>query len=649
MARMPKSNLLMKQNQNVLCSVVDMQGKFLLCNDVFSRYTGTSPQELIGKNITDVFSPGMQKIRQAIDACKARPLQTYSIEVKTKTNTGSNCLRWTIYAEQQNGMITGIHLSGRVVKEAGCRDASPYSVSRTAAADTASTGKNRNKTTESADSLSAKRECRKLERENKAIEQNLFQSRLLFEQFMQNSPLVAWVTDAGGTMQYMNPVHQKTYGFTAEHFGKNLYQLFSPQMAEEYAANNLRVLSTGAAVDTLESAIDANGTRQVLKVHKFPLLINGRQMVGGWAINITDQVEMQEKLLKSIERHEYVNEATSDAIYDWNFTTGKLYKSVRFEKLFGYPEKEVSIRHRLAHIHPADVDKFKKVVFQSLRSEAVDKWEVEYRLRLADGSFKTVSDKAFIIRNTQKVTRVIGALQDITAQKEMQQKLINQEKKSKREFIKSVIETQEKERRQLSVELHDNVNQILASCKLMLEVALENGQNAKLLTQKSYQGIQAVINEIRTISHHLNPSAIADVGLVEVIEQMMEKINLSGKLSVCFKPGAEEGLKMLQEQDNIAIFRIVQEQLNNILKHAAATHVLITLQVEDNTVKLMIKDDGVGFDVNKCKKGLGLRNIYNRVEYYSGTLDIESSIGNGCTMYITLNTKVKICASLCPE
>ncbi|RYZ29776.1 MAG: hypothetical protein EOO10_05190, partial [Chitinophagaceae bacterium] len=248
-------------------------------------------------------------------------------------------------------------------------------------------------------------------------------------------------------------------------------------------------------------------------------------------------------------------------------------------------------------------------------------------------------DKALIIRGKNKVSRVIGAIQDISSQKELQKKLMNQEKRSKRELVKSIIETQEKERRQLSVELHDNVNQMLASCKLMLEVAKENGVNAKMLTEKTYHSIQTVIDEIRKISHHLNPSAIVDVGLVEAIEQLIEKINLPGKINIRFVPDQRQYKEYLTEDDKIAIFRIVQEQLSNILKHAAAKMVVIQLEVVKGAVRLSIIDDGVGFDLEKCKKGLGLRNIYNRVDYYGGTIRIHTSEGNGCEMVITLKIK----------
>ncbi|HZH66069.1 MAG TPA: PAS domain S-box protein [Flavisolibacter sp.] len=494
--------------------------------------------------------------------------------------------------------------------------------------------------------ISETKEMGRLEKKTERIEQNLFQSRLLFEQFMQNSPLVSWLTDESDAMQYMNPIYQKTYGFTQKDFGKSIYELFDARSAVDYHINNQRVLKTGEALETIEKGIKANGDVQVLKVYKFPLAVNDRLMVGGWAVDITDQVELQEKLIKSLERHEYVNEATSDAIYDWDFGTGKLYRSQRFEELFGYVEKEVSLRHRLKQMHPDDINSFKQLVFKSLRDPSVDKWEVEYRLQKACGKYRTVLDRAFIIRSREKVQRVIGALQDITAKKELQQKLVNQEKRRKREVVKSIIETQEKERRQLSVELHDNVNQMLASCKLMLEVAIENGSNAKMLTEKTYQSIQTVINEIRRISHDLNPSAIVDVGLVEAIEQLIEKINLAGKIHILFKPCSRELQHYLSEEDKIGIFRIVQEQLNNILKHAKAKNVVINLELLEGAVKLCTKDDGVGFDVDKCKKGLGLRNIYNRVEYYGGSIHITTSDGNGCEMCISLKIASKPFAQL---
>jgi two-component system sensor histidine kinase UhpB len=232
---------------------------------------------------------------------------------------------------------------------------------------------------------------------------------------------------------------------------------------------------------------------------------------------------------------------------------------------------------------------------------------------------------------------VIGAIQDITEYNQLQEKLVLQEESKKRAIVRSIIETQEKERRQLSVELHDNVNQILSSCKLMLELAKENKEKAPLLTEKSYHGIQLAIAEIRKISHSLNPSAVEDFGLKEAIAEMVDKINLSEKVKVSFKFSTTGKKTLLKSEDKIAIYRIVQEQLNNIVKHADAKNVLVEIAMKSSQVRLLIEDDGNGFNPKKANKGIGLKNIHHRVEYYHGTISIETGRKKGCRMSITLN------------
>jgi two-component system sensor histidine kinase UhpB len=246
-------------------------------------------------------------------------------------------------------------------------------------------------------------------------------------------------------------------------------------------------------------------------------------------------------------------------------------------------------------------------------------------------------DKAFIVRENGNALRVIGAIQDITEYKQLQEKLVFQEEGKKRAVVRSIIETQEKERRQLSVELHDNVNQILSSCKLMLEVAKENKDKAPVLTEKSYQSIQLAIEEIRKISHDLNPSSVEDFGLKDAITEMIDKINLSGKLKIVFRFVMAVKKMQLKSEDKIAIYRIVQEQLNNIVKHAQAKNVLVDLSINLSEVHLLIEDDGKGFNTKKINKGIGLKNIHHRVEYYHGTFTIKSAKNKGSKMSIVLN------------
>ena len=441
------------------------------------------------------------------------------------------------------------------------------------------------------------------ERENKrnSSEQKGFQSKMLFETFMENTPLTAWITDDKGMMLYLNPAFRKLYNLPLDNVARHMDEIFPKDLAEEYFENNSLAITSGHMVEVVERTLKPDGSMAVYKAYKFPMKIGNQTLVGGWALEITEETRLQEQLTNSIERYGYVNEATSDAIYDWETGSNMLYRGKGFAILFGYHDPYVPLEFRFTRIHPNDVARVKKVYFNSVKDPAVKRWKIKYRFKDAKGVYKNVVDKAFIIRENGKVVRVIGAMQDITEYNQLQEQLVLQEESKKRAIVRSIIETQEKERRQLSVELHDNVNQILSSCKLMLEVAKENKDKAPLLTEKSYQSIQLAMAEIRKISHDLNPSAVEDFGLKEAITEIIDKINLSGKLKVIFKFSLNGKKIQLKSEDKIAIYRIVQEQLNNIMKHAQAKNVLVDLSVKSSVVNLLIEDNGKGFNSKKNK------------------------------------------------
>jgi two-component system sensor histidine kinase UhpB len=171
----------------------------------------------------------------------------------------------------------------------------------------------------------------------------------------------------------------------------------------------------------------------------------------------------------------------------------------------------------------------------------------------------------------------------------------------------------------------------------MLEVAQENKEHTDSLIARSSDSLQVAITEIRKISHNLNPSTIDDIGIVEAINELIEKMHCTGKIVMQFHHEGFGKLLPLISEDKIAIYRIVQEQLNNIIKHADASQVQINLKMDFPFVSLKIKDDGRGFNTLKAKRGLGLKNIYHRVEYYRGNMDLVSEENQGCLLDITLN------------
>jgi signal transduction histidine kinase len=130
----------------------------------------------------------------------------------------------------------------------------------------------------------------------------------------------------------------------------------------------------------------------------------------------------------------------------------------------------------------------------------------------------------------------------------------------------------------------------------------------------------------------MNPS-LGDLGLVASINDLVENIQATRKLKVKFE--ADETIeRTLSEYVCLTIYRIIQEALNNAVKHAQATTVSISIQKRERSIELTVQDNGIGFDPEQIKRGAGLKNIENRVYLANGTLQIRSTPGNGCTLTI---------------
>lgn len=119
----------------------------------------------------------------------------------------------------------------------------------------------------------------------------------LFSSFMEYSPLLAWITDAAGTIVYMNNNYQKAVGLSCNDLGKNIFELFPEPVANEYYVNNLKVLQDNLPVEAVESGDNKNTDARIYKVVKFPVAVAGANMVAGWAVDITMQMKLQEQVI----------------------------------------------------------------------------------------------------------------------------------------------------------------------------------------------------------------------------------------------------------------------------------------------------------------------------------------------------------------
>lgn len=196
----------------------------------------------------------------------------------------------------------------------------------------------------------------------------------------------------------------------------------------------------------------------------------------------------------------------------------------------------------------------------------------------------------------------------------------------------AIIETEEKERKRIAQDLHDSVSQLMMAAKINLTVVgneipfLDDAQKSRF--EKAIHLVDEGFKEVRTISHNMMPQALLESGLALVIKQFVENIENEFIQVNFFSKGFEEHFDNTIET---ILYRILQECINNVLKHANASRVDISLIRDETNISLTIEDNGSGFDVaDKAKyNGMGLKNLQNRVNFIKGKIEIDSHPGRG--------------------
>ncbi|WP_423128588.1 AAA family ATPase [Gaoshiqia sp. Z1-71] len=216
----------------------------------------------------------------------------------------------------------------------------------------------------------------------------------------------------------------------------------------------------------------------------------------------------------------------------------------------------------------------------------------------------------------------------------LNQEIQSQEQKK----IEAIIESQEKERKRVAEELHDSVGQMLALVKMNLSrVETGNEQagpgNTELIRQTSVL-LDESINEVRAISHDLMPPDLKGKSLTEIIENLLIKHGNANGLA--FKLQTFGISDELPEAVKFTLYRITQEIIHNIVKHANAQKMTLNMTRNDEGINLMVEDDGMGFDPGMVSSGLGLKNIHSRVKLLNGYFDVDSSLNRGTIYNVTI-------------
>ncbi|MBC7448252.1 MAG: sensor histidine kinase [Hymenobacteraceae bacterium] len=210
-----------------------------------------------------------------------------------------------------------------------------------------------------------------------------------------------------------------------------------------------------------------------------------------------------------------------------------------------------------------------------------------------------------------------------------------EQRHQQRERAAAVLEAEERERRRIGADLHDSVGQLLSAAKLNLsglqhELQLREPTHELLLTN-ALDTLDESLREVRSLSHQLVPNALLRSGLVVAVREFVEKLAGAGPLRIELETlGLEQRLPLPVEN---VVYRSIQEIVANVVKHARATQVLVQLLGQPGELTVLIEDNGIGFDLAEAlarpEAGIGLRNLYSRIEYLGGRLDIDARPGRG--------------------
>jgi len=215
------------------------------------------------------------------------------------------------------------------------------------------------------------------------------------------------------------------------------------------------------------------------------------------------------------------------------------------------------------------------------------------------------------------------------------QQLVTKDKEYAQQLLQSKLEMQEQTFNMISSEIHDNVGQILSLAKVQLNIIDQSPVLDKSLLNDAKESVGKALTDLRDIAKSLNSSRIQQSGLFESIQQELQRIQRSGLMNTFAELKGEE--VSIPDQKKLILFRIMQESLQNIIKHSNASQINIVFNYQKDQIIITITDNGQGFDpvALDAKDGQGLQNIITRAGMIGGIAAINSQPGNGTTIIIT--------------
>ncbi len=474
--------------------------------------------------------------------------------------------------------------------------------------------------------------------EEKKYQEELIIDKEKLELLTRNSPDIILLTNENGIIEYASPTTKKILGYTdADILNKNLTTFICKECKHHlesiswlkktnkpFSSYQFRMKSKKGDLIWVQSLISFIPNVQGAA---YKILLHNR--------DIHELKQAENLLAESEQKYRGLFENMHLGVMEVDLNEKIKWVNKSFEEMTGYSFKFLKGKNA-SNLFLSNTVSVKKM--QNVGAKRVKKNDTMYEIKMKkrDGRIAdVVISGSPIIDLNGNVKGSIGIHWDVTEIRKTQKMLEQQKINTQNEVMKASINAEETQKQILGNELHDGVGHILTYTSLFLQMASQSEKFSPDLFNKAHENVEKAINEVRRISRNLVPPALMDLGLKDAIIELMNQFGGVKKIQFKFVCKDDE-FKEIEFEAQRNIYRIIQELVNNSVKYALCDK--IDLQIKHNNQKLFINysDNGIGFDINKVKKGLGIKSINSRVYFYEGTTQIESVKNKGTVYYIEI-------------
>jgi PAS domain S-box-containing protein len=484
-------------------------------------------------------------------------------------------------------------------------------------------------------------------------EETLGRSEEKYRELVENANSIIMRRNVKGEITFFNEFAQKFFGYSEEEIlGRNVIGTIIPKT--DSAGRDLTAMVRDISkhpdqYHTNENEnMRRNGERVWITWTNKPIRDKDGRVVEILAIgNDTTERKRQEKALQQSEaRLQDAQRIAHVGNWDWDIDNNQLWWSDEVYRIFGLRPQEFGATNEafLSHVLPDDREFVQQSVNEALYEQKP--YNISHRIVRPDGTERIVHEQAEVIHNADNSpVRMRGTVQDVTAQKHAEEKILDDQKQL-RSLTAELLLSEEQERRKIATDLHDSVGQILAFSDRELGI-LQKSAPEKLMksVEEIRHHIKQAVKQTRTLTFDLSPPALYDIGFEAAVEELVEQFTKERKIECHFDSCDQH--KLIADHIKILLYRSIRELLTNVVKHSKARLVRITSSRVNNDLQITVEDDGTGFDISKLEpkadnsKGFGLFSIRERLTHLGGQFDIQSSNGNGTKITLLVPLKPK--------